>query len=571
MSARPSSSARGPSSARGLSNARWRRLLRARSRGQSMTIFVLAMLLVVLMVALTLSFSMKVRERIEVQTVADAAAYSNAVATARTMNNIAVLNRTQIAHAVAQAGAQSIISWTTLYRAHLNASRSSFQGAKWPYEIARIACACAPFSSACRALCRCGRKGVNDLNLLRRAYQMEDQRVEGIFMGADARAALQVFLHQVAQLSIYASQQAVYRDLTDALHDQDFAREIANAAAPGPTRGEWLTPGGVTTNRSELRGGAMCTDSGAMCELPMSVAHAVQAASGSRGYRFVTHREREHYLPHMVRILALAFFNARSIAIAQGQGTAYFNRPARNFTMAAIMNMLPPYAPAVSGVDIGTVDTIYMHILNGGSLPCPPLFPGTPQEPWAYVAASGTSFEHRWTGGSDRIPFVHFLVPCTGGLTSCPGIWPAFIDYNGVGVVDQGDNFAQPKNFAMVQRDMGQRTVADPWNFFTRFRFEPNTDGFDNRGLALADGTPNRMQTALSTGIAYYHRGESLGFNHWNEPPNLLNPYWRATLVAPDIDDSGLQDAENTLRNNGAPVAADTLRALTGAGFKGVQ
>ncbi|WP_164011567.1 Tad domain-containing protein [Pyxidicoccus trucidator] len=546
-------------------------LLRARSRGQSMTIFVLAMLLVVLMVSLTLSFSMKVRERIEVQTVADAAAYTNAVATARTMNNIAVLNRTQIAHAVAQAGAQSIISWTTLYRAHLNASRSSFGGAKWPYQIAQLGCLC-PWSSTCRRLCRCGNKGVRDLNLLQRAYRMEDQRVEAIFLGADARAALQVFLHQVAQLAIYASQQEVYRDLSDSLHDQDFTREIANAAAPGPTRGEWLTPGGVTTNRSELRGGAMCTDTGAMCELPLSVAHAVTAASGSRGYRFVTHRAQEHYLPHMVRILALAFLNARSIAIAQGEGTTYFNRPARNFTMAAIMNMIPPYAPAISGVDLGTVDTIYMHILNGGGLPCPPVFPGTPQWAWSEVAASGTSFVHRWTGGSDRIPFVHFLVPCTGGLSSCPGIWPAFIDYNARAVVDEDDNFGQPKNFALVQRDLGQRTVPDPWNFFMRFRFEPSNDGrFDNRGLVLADGTPNRMQTALSTGIAYYHRGESLGFNHWNEPPNLLNPYWRATLVAADIDSDGLNDARDTLRNNGAPVAADTFEALRGVGFRGIQ
>ncbi len=560
-------------SARPSSRVPWhRRLIRSRSRGQTMTIFVLAMMLVVLMVALTLSFSMKVRERIEVQTVADAAAYTNAVATARTMNNIAVLNRTQIAHAVAQTGAQSIISWTTLYRAHLNAARTSWGGAKWPYQLAQLLCACAPFNSGCRAACRCGRKGVSDLNLLQRAYQLEDRRVDAIFLGADTRAALQVLLHQTAQLTIYASQQETHRDLVDALHDQDFARQIADAAAPGVTRAEWLTPGNVTLNRSELRGGVACTDSGAMCDLPLSVAHAVNAAEGSRGYRFVTHRALEHYAPHLIRILALAFYNARSIAIAEGEGTTYFNRPVRNFTAAAFMSLYPPYEPAISGVDLGTIDTLYMHILNGGAPPCPPVFPGTPM--WAYseVAASGTSFRHTWTGGSDRIPFVHFLVPCTGGPSSCPGVWPAFVDYNLRGVVDVGDNYAQPKNFALVQRDMGARPVADPWNFFTRFRFEAGSDGrFNNSGLALADGTPNRMQTALSTGIAYYHRGESLGLNHWNEPPNLLNPYWRATLVAPDIDDDGLDDASNTLRENGANTAADTFDALRSSGFRGMQ
>jgi len=549
-------------------------MLRSRSRGQTMTIFALAMLLVVLMVALTLSFSMKVRERIEVQTVADAAAYTNAVATARTMNNIAVLNRTQIAHAVAQAGAQSIISWTTLYRAHLNAARKSFENAEEPYQVNKdFGCPCAAANGICNAMCKCGKKGLSDLQSLQNGYKKEDQRVEAIFVSADARAALQVSLHQLAQFGIYASQRVTYRELTEALYDQDFAREIVRAAAPGSSRAEWSTPEGIRVNRSELQGGAMCTGSGAMCELPLSVAHAVNAASGSRGYRFVTHRTQLHYAPHALRILQLALIPYRSIALAKGEGTTYFGRPARDFSMAAPnRSLFFPYAPAVSAVDKGDVLTVYMHMLNGGSLPCPPAWAGKKEDAVATVAASGTQFKHEWTGGRDRTPFVHFLVPCTGGLSSCPGIWPAFIDYNSFGVMSESNNFAQPKNFALVQRDLGQRTVADPWNFFVRFRFGSSGEStFDSRGLTLADGTPNRMQTALSTGIAYYHRGESLGMNHWREPPNLLNPYWRATLVAPDIDISGLRDAEKTLRDNNASVAADTLDALRDVGFKGIQ
>jgi hypothetical protein len=549
-------------------------MFRSRSRGQAMTIFALAMLLVVLMVALTLSFSMKVRERIEVQTVADAAAYTNAVATARTMNNIAVLNRTQIAHAVAQAGAQSIISWTTLYRAHLNAASESFKSAETPYqENEAKGCPCAASNGVCNAKCQCGRKGLSDLQGLQNGYKKEDQRVEAIFVSADARAAIQVSLHQAAQFGIYASQRATYRELTDALYKQDFAREIVRAAAPGSSRAEWSTPEGIKVNRDELRGGAMCTGSGAMCELPMSVAHAVNAASGSRGYRFVTHRAQQHYAPHIRLIQKLAFETAKSEAKATGEGTAYFNRPARDFSMAGpLRSILPSYAPAVSAVDKGAVETEYMHLINGGAAPCPPSMKGRRVEAFASVSSSGTQFQHRWTGGSDRAPFVHFLVPCTGGVSSCPGIWPAFIDYNSRGVVSESDNFAQPKNFALVQRDLGQRTVADPWNFFVRFRFGSSGEStFDSRGLTLADGTPNQMQTALSTGIAYYHRGESLGVNHWNEPPNLLNPYWRATLVAPDIDSSGLKDAEKTLRDNNASVAADTLDALRDVGFKGIQ
>ena len=71
-------------------------MMRTQARGQTMVLFVLSMLLLVLMVTLTLSFTMKVRERIEAQTVADATAYSNAVATARTFNNITAAQATFI-------------------------------------------------------------------------------------------------------------------------------------------------------------------------------------------------------------------------------------------------------------------------------------------------------------------------------------------------------------------------------------------------------------------------------------------------------------------------------------------
>lgn len=542
-------------------------------RGQTMVLFVLTMLLAVLMVVLTLSYSMKVRERIEVQTVADTAAYTNAVVTARTFNNIAVLNRVQIAHAVAQAGAQSIISWTTMYRAYLNAAKKSFQGAEWPYQLARILCACAPFNGACARACRCGTRGMNDLRRLENAFSQEDRMIDPIFRGADTRAALQLLLHQTAQLALYAAQQATYRDLVNKVGDQDFAKQIADNAAGGRNRGEWLTPGGLSLNRDELQGGMFCTSGGAACELPMTVAHAVNAAMGSRGYRFVTHRNIEHYMPHMIRLALTILRSGRtSFVFATGEGTAYFKQPANLGTIDAVMNMLPPYGNAVTAQDEGTIFAIYMHIANGGGLPCPPIMVGPTEDAKAEVVASGFSFRHQWTGGRDQIPFVHFLVPCTAGISSCPGIWPAFIDYNARGVVDEGDNYAQPKNFALVQRDMNTRTVADPWNLLTRFRFKRTGTGteFDSRGLQLSDGTPNSVQTAMATGITYYHRGESLGIDHWAEPPNLLNPYWRATLVAPDIDDSGLNDASRTLRNANS-VAADTFDALRGVGFKGIQ
>src|SRR5439155_516455 len=58
--------------------------------------------------------------------VADAAAYSNAIATARTMNTMAVMNRAMIAHTVSTIGAMSLISYATLYWADAQAAKNLF-------------------------------------------------------------------------------------------------------------------------------------------------------------------------------------------------------------------------------------------------------------------------------------------------------------------------------------------------------------------------------------------------------------------------------------------------------------
>jgi len=86
-------------------------LLLRRNRGQAMVLFALTLLLLTLMVLMTLGFGMRAKERVEIQMAADAAAYSQAVSVARTFNAIAVMNRAQIAHMVAMAGTQSLISY----------------------------------------------------------------------------------------------------------------------------------------------------------------------------------------------------------------------------------------------------------------------------------------------------------------------------------------------------------------------------------------------------------------------------------------------------------------------------
>ncbi|HEX4619978.1 MAG TPA: pilus assembly protein, partial [Myxococcaceae bacterium] len=81
------------------------------------------------------------------------------------------------------------------------------------------------------------------------------------------------------------------------------------------------------------------------------------------------------------------------------------------------------------------------------------------------------------------------------------------------------------------------------------------------------DGTDVGLQTAMATGIAYYHRA-----GHWREPPNLFNPFWRAGLTHPDIDAQGQgSDIPNALDSSHVPWAADAYSQLKAVGYKGFQ
>jgi hypothetical protein len=70
------------------------------------------------------------------------------------------------------------------------------------------------------------------------------------------------------------------------------------------------------------------------------------------------------------------------------------------------------------------------------------------------------------------------------------------------------------------------RRADDPFNLTVGVRFTPGGAKFDMKG------TRPEVAMAPATGIAYYHRRGHLG-----EPPNLLNPFWHATLVPPELDE----------------------------------
>lgn len=201
--------------------------------------------------------------------------------------------------------------------------------------------------------------------------------------------------------------------------------------------------------------------------------------------------------------------------------------------------------------------------------PCPPGIPG-PGRPEAHVRSNDSSGaagldEHRWSGGQD--PANRRNQHTMGSCNNCPGMWPPHMDYNWGLLNDATNVFGQPKTYAVMERDLGKRPAkqADPWNLLFNFRFLRNGSGteFDNTGLKLVSqgGTDISKAVALSTGMAYYHR---VGAGY-REPPNFLNPFWRATLVPGNIDVAGVSHIVESLPDG---EGKRVVQALDSAGYK---
>ncbi len=519
-------------------------------RGQTMVLFALCLLLMALMVTLTLSMGMKVREKMEVQAVADAAAYSNAALTARVYNEIAVMNRAQIGHMVSMAGVQSLVSWSSIYRANATAVFLNYGVITLRY--AALASRCCKFPTSCPQRCPCAvaatvQSGITTVQVLMKVLKKFKN-----FDKLDKAAAQQVRDLQDAASRIYALQIVEYARLMLKLRHQGLAKEIvADAAAGSAFAGEMTAPsrGDDVTNRET---GPFV---GAVFPVNLINGHHLYAAMGSRGFTFVTSRGGMA-TPVLNSQIKQDFMPRRDTLRVLNQGSGYF---------ASSMNH-GGYLP--SGRFSWADDHGLNYVKFERAWPMCPKYDSTlPTINQLRSTDSGDpSDAHMYfpTLGFDQEPpnKRHTL----GSCVRCPGIWPTFVDYSPIRVIQKSDNWGQPKNYAVIQRDYRVRGDGDPWNLSFTFAFNKGSPAaFDNRGLRLADGTDISKQTALSAGIAYYHRRD-----HWKEPPNLLNPYWRATLVPLTVDAQGRgSDVGATLEDVGAPWAAEAWRELRNQGYQG--
>lgn len=557
-------------------------------RGQTLLLWALSLLVLALMVTMVLSVGTRVREKIETQTLADTAAYSNAVATARTFNIVSLMNRTQISHMVAQAGVQSLISWSANYLSALSA-------AHWDLTVNFMDMPCGDI------FCICGDYARAMLLIQSISMWIAEYQAFGLFTSMEPAAAEQAKSRWYAAMSLYGLEnESYYMDLRgNMLGTSGLPSRVLRSARPATVNnGAELTanvPNGDSVTMRETGTSIGClTGGGVVCNPPVDSEHAVEAAMGSRGYPFVTARMNTDYIiTARLNEIMMSFPTpgVESIATSElNMGSGYFSpfdltwwhglppalgtySQADDHSLVSVASIgpwcgttSPPY-PTLSWLKsgnfiFGTSSHIYLlnptiaslsgYLLYPGNVPIPPVpwtpFPGPPipaNEPQAATI-------HRVSD----LPWF--------------GIWPLFLDYSWGKVANDQDNFGQPKNMAVIQRDYAARAQPDPFNLFFRFRFQQGSQ-HDNRGIQLSTApyTDISKMTAMSTGITYYHRG-----GHWKEPPNFLSPFWRATLVAADTDQQGRganADEASLMGGANQPEAAALWNALQMQGFKGVH
>ncbi|AKF79497.1 pilus biogenesis operon protein [Myxococcus fulvus 124B02] len=499
------------------------RLLSA-PRGQALVLFALTLLLLALMVLMTLGFGMRAKERVEIQMAADAAAYSQAVAAARTFNAISVMNRAQVAHMVAMAGTQALISRSSqVYAAHM---------------------VCAP------------------------KYTVTEWEAR------DKDAATQTKLAQGKAGNLYRAGLEIYAHLlTEHIAGQKLAVRIARGANPElEATADGAAKSFLELNGSEdvprhgplmdaVRAGGGACGGGAVCPVGGASRSHLNATMGSLGWTWVHNRPTG--------------------SAGFGTGGAARSTAFRRYGSAAEMD--PSTYNTVSGRnatghDHGTAIVPTQCASNAPPAPVPVT------DAWVMSDEQQTPQDQHVYGlrlppgqapeAGEPLYERHTL----GACVTCPGIWPFAMSYN----VDEmwrgpSNHYAQPKLYSVLHRDYGsdaRRRNPDPWNLFFRFKFsEENTTEFDlsiplGRSRPTGRESVQRNQVALSAGIVYYHRPRAAAQGGgWREPPNFLNPFWRATLVSAEgaVDDRPAQSLETA----GFAEHGRTLRELEQAGYRG--
>ncbi len=616
-----------------------------------MVLFALLMLAVVLMAMMTISLGAKTKERMELQTVADAAAYSNAIATARTYNTASLLNRAAVSHWVAMAGVQSLHAWGTLtsaYMKELGALSYEFQtpntGA-YCEELKRVYRDGDSFDDCPEAwkdaqTRQCAARTIETRDA---AYEFWHARyslykpqtgngedVSGRCTGPICTAPRDRLSPGYGQLDEEVAEQA--RSIRDAIHNltalqidtynsleqvldkQSLAARLLRqsqgmgpgAEVPDPPAGfevPWTRDGdrkhpawkevssAVTRQRERTHEEALAHSILGSVGLrfpmalemkngdirpPLKVTRFVQEI---QGYVNQTHPNKFRFSLNNVgntgnRIRGCASFSSSS----QPSEADMKKCDGKGLGMGS-----------ATGIAIGHVTVEYRDGCTGQWR--------TKDRPVvAGIRSTSTSFEQRneYSNGSAHIGSVDF--GAGGNVGGCHGDHSYHENYwgpnhhlgtyekdnhrimpGGLGFVfpvndtdGAGGLSGQPKLPTLLTR---RETRPDPWNLLVRFRFErgDSTPATLDLGGDSVAGDSSRVRAkplaALAHGLTYYHRR-----GYWDEPPNLLNPFWHASLVRSNIDATRSEENDRTaenLRNAQLGAAADVYEEFESLGRNG--
>ncbi len=534
---------------------------RLKPRGQNLVLLSLTMLFIALMVTMTIGLGMRIRQKHELQNLADAAAFSNAVMTARTFNNMAAVNRLEVSYWVAQAADQSLISWTGYARAMGHNSR---KGAA--EMINNDACLRRPQNrNARRQLTRFydavgaymgTRFPSTAWKAMDQAAGKESKAIQGMI--GDLRNELSDSLSSTNPGNLRGEfyRQITKQQLTErivALSKQDDISVIDTGRGAEPNSPEGVTMAELDCDAAGDTTGQLTgvdPKGSGLCLRGTWSNNMLMAAMGSRGNAFVTGRS---HMPGKVltEIMAIADdYDDLSIVFGGKSGSAYW---AASKTHGDV-----PAGTEAWGDDHGTM------IIKAGSCT-------RTQTVLAHVRSTDQleiSDEHEYGQSGDLMepdPEVHHTMgDCT---PLCPSVWVRTIGFQPSN--SEANAWGQPKVVVALKRNLTMKTF--PWELHFKFPFSATgpASEWDGRGHELHTKSGNGMnistQGAVATGIAYYHRRD-----HWDEFPNLLNPFWRATLAPIDVDDSP-RDLNRALSAPEFRFQRDAYEALRNVGFEGLH
>lgn len=493
-------------------------------RGQTLVLFALTLLLLVLMVCVTLQVGMRAKEKTEAIMVADAAAYSQAIATARTFNMVAVMNRARAAHYVALLGTESLVSWSGLIR-----------GSAAPVAAALSSCGAGAAAASLLAAAAVANP----------AWEVADDD-----SGDQARD------HQGLAGALRGATQDYYANelLARQLDDQQLVARIARRANPdltAPILGDLKT---MEETDSTCTIGAVCNSSGGRPFLSVVM--------GSRGWVFTTDR-------------AAATTTGRGGALAPivnqgGGGSGFGDDPWYGTLQPGVpaeraQRFVTMHGEGAWAEDHGGTVLVQVGGCTAAAITSSAFVMSSARE----VLTDRHSYAMLDVGRPESVR--HTLLACPLTVPGCPSVIGGTMAYNHALLWNPANNdFGQPKLYSIVERDY-RRIAADPWALFFHFQFTRGRPGtlFDNGSPRGNFRTPANAdiskQIAIGSALVYYHRPSlQTGGGGFVEPPTLWNPFWRATLGPVD------RDVGTRLFAAGYPEAQAVYDQLMLRGFRGI-